>query len=112
MGEDKLPTHRTASGGIDADTATLDVDHCFDGWDGLAVLRDRSFEIRLASSLAHLVVFTTPARDSIAIEPVSHVNNALALVDRGAKPHELGLAILGPGESLTAAMTIEVRRVA
>jgi aldose 1-epimerase len=111
MGEDKLPTRRVPTPGIDADCAALDVDHCFDGWDGEAVLSDGTFEIRLASNLSRLVVFTTPARDVIAIEPVSHVNNAPALVAQGADPAQLGLATLGPGESLTAEMTITVRQV-
>lgn len=112
MGEDKLPTQRVASSGIDGDSAALDVDHCFDGWSGAAILRDGIFEIRVTSNLSRLVVFTTPIRDVIAIEPVSHVNNALALVAQGADPSDLGLVTLAPGESLTADMTIEVRRLA
>lgn len=111
MGDDKLPTRRIASTGIDADCAALDVDHCFDGWDGRAVLRDGMFEIELTSNLSRLVVFTTPARDVIAIEPVSHVNNAPALVAQGADASQLGLATLAAGESLTAEMTISVRHV-
>ena len=52
------------------------------------------------------------ARDFIAIEPVSHVNNAMNLVDGGADPAELGLAILQPGESTSARMAIEMERAA
>ena len=44
MGEDKLPTGRTASAGIDADCAAVDVDHCYDGWDGVVRLRDGRLE--------------------------------------------------------------------
>ena len=40
MGDDKLPTRRVANSGIDADIASLDVDHCFDGWDGMARVWD------------------------------------------------------------------------
>jgi aldose 1-epimerase len=112
MGDDKLPTRRVPSTGIDAECATLDIDHCFDGWDGAAVLRDGAFEVRLTSNLSRLVVFTTPMRDVIAIEPVSHVNNAPALVAQGADASQLGLATLEPGGSLTAEMTITVRRFA
>jgi aldose 1-epimerase len=112
MDADKLPTQRVPSLGIAAEVARLDIDHCFDGWGGLAVLRDGRFEIRLSSNLSRLVVFTTPARDSIAIEPVSHVNNALALVAQGAHASELGLVTLGPGESLTAEMTLALERLA
>lgn len=111
MGADKLPTQRTPSLGIHAEVGRLDIDHCFDGWDGTAVLRDGQFEIRLSSSLSRLVVFTTPARDSIAIEPVSHVNNALALAAQGADAAQLGLVTLAPGESLSAEMTLQVERI-
>jgi aldose 1-epimerase len=111
MGEDKLPTRRVAHSGIDADIASLDVDHCFDGWDGVARLRDAVFEIRVRSNLTRVVVFTTPARDHIAIEPVTHVNNAMALAREG-DPQALGLVTLRPGESLSAQMTIEVERSA
>jgi aldose 1-epimerase len=112
MSEDKLPTRRLPSSGIEADCAVLDVDHCFEGWSGNAVLADAAFRIRVSSNLSRLVVFTTPVRNVIAIEPVSHVNNAMALVAQGMSAHELGLASLEPGESLTASMTIAVERVA
>jgi aldose 1-epimerase len=108
--KDKLPTGRAESPGIDADCGALDVDHCFDGWEHRATLRDAMFEIRVASNLTRLVVFTTPARDDIAIEPVSHVNDAASLIAQGADPAQLGLVILAPGASLSAQMTIEVER--
>jgi aldose 1-epimerase len=112
MGEDKLPTRRLPSSGIEADCAVLDVDHCFDGWSGTAVVADASFRIRLSSNLSRLVVFTNPARDVIAIEPVSHVNNAMALAAQGMAADELGLATLEAGKSLTASMSIAVERLA
>jgi aldose 1-epimerase len=111
MGADKLPTRRVPAQGIDADCATLEVDHCYDGWGGVALLQDEALRVKLGSNLSRLVVFTQPARDSIAIEPVSHVNNAVSLVHAGADAAELGLAVLQPGESISAQMTIEVERV-
>jgi len=78
----------------------------------LELLRDGVFEIRLTSNLSRLVVFTTPAREVIALEPVSHVNNAPALVAQGVDAAQLGLVTLAPGASLTAEMTIEVERAA
>jgi aldose 1-epimerase len=110
-GPDKLPTVRRPSNGLDAACAFLDVDHCFDGWSGIVHLRDELLHTRMTSSLRRLVVFTNDARDSVAIEPVSHVNNAMALVDRGAAPAELGVAILQPGESISAQMAIAVESV-
>lgn len=111
MGSDKLPTRRVAAQGLDADCASLDVDHCYDGWNGVVQLRDDLLHVRLSSNLRRLVVFTNGARDSIAIEPVSHVNNAVSLVHAGADAAQLGLAVLQPGESISAQMTIEVESV-
>lgn len=108
MGADNLPTHRTASEGIDADCAGLAVDHCFDGWHGEVLLRDAAMTVRITSSLDHLVVFTNATRDFVAVEPVSHVNNALDMAGADV-PHmrQLGVCILQPGESLSASMRIE-----
>jgi aldose 1-epimerase len=110
MGPDKLPTERRTTSGLDAECEGLDVDHCFDGWSGLAVLRDDVLLVRLSSSLRRVVVFTNATRDSVAIEPVSHVNNALNLAAGGVDPAQLGLVTLQPGESFSAEMTIEVEK--
>jgi aldose 1-epimerase len=111
MGPDKLPTQRRASRGLDSDCAFLDMDHCFDGWTGSVQLRDRLLRTRLTSGLTRLVVLTSETRDFVAIEPVSHVNNAVNLIHAGADAAQLGLVTLQPGESLSAQMTIEVERV-
>lgn len=112
MGADKLPTTRAPSAGVDAPCAQLDVDHCYEGWDGQAELRDGVLCVRLTSNLRRLVAFTTPARDHLAIEPVSHVNNAMQLYAAGAPAAELGLVVLQPGESMMAQMAIDVERIA
>ena len=112
MGADQLPTHRTSSRGLDGDCAALDVDHCFDGWDGMVDLHDAVLHTRLSSNLDRLVVFTNEQRDFVAVEPVSHVNNAINMAH--ATPvvgPDLGVRILQPGESMTARMRIEVERV-
>ena len=111
MGPDKLPTTRRPAHGLDADCAQLEVDHCFDGWNGVVQLRDELLSTRIHSNLRRLVVFTNARRESIAIEPVSHVNNAINLVAAGADAGELGLHTLQPGETLTAQMSIAVERV-
>jgi aldose 1-epimerase len=110
MGPDKLPTVRSPSPGLDADCAGLEVDHCFDGWDGVATLRDELLRVTVRSSMRRLVVFTNASRDVVAIEPVSHVNNAINLVAAGADGEALGLRTLQPGETLTAEMSIAVER--
>lgn len=108
MGPDKLPTHRAAVQGLDADCEALDVDHCFDGWDGVVELSDPVMRVRLRSELTRLVVFTNDTRPFVAIEPVSHVNNALHLFASGVTAEELGLHVLQPGESMVAQVAIEV----
>jgi aldose 1-epimerase len=112
MGADKLPTHRSVSAGLDCECAALDVDHCFDGWSGEVELRDPVLYTRLSSSLRRLVVFTEPWRDFVAIEPVSHVNNALnmAAAGVGGSLQDLGVQLLEPGHSMTASMRITVAR--
>jgi aldose 1-epimerase len=110
MGNDKLPTQRNAATGLDTDCAFLDVDHCFDGWSGAVQLSDELLRTRITSTLRRLVVFTNDARDFVAIEPVSHVNNAVNLVAAGADAAALGLVILQPGESMSAQMAIEVEK--
>lgn len=111
MGADKLPTERRPSRGLDADCASLDVDHCFDGWTGVVHLRDERLHVQVRSNLTRLVVFTNDTRDFVAIEPVSHVNNAANLVAAGARPEDLGLVVLPPGASMTAEMEIEAQSV-
>ncbi|NML42392.1 aldose 1-epimerase [Ramlibacter sp. G-1-2-2] len=112
MGPDKLPTTRAPSTGIAADCAQLDVDHCYDGWDGQAELRDGMLRVRLESNLQRLVAFTNAAREYVAVEPVSHVNNAVHLYASGAAATELGLVVLQPGESMMAQLAITVERAA
>ncbi|MEJ5992116.1 aldose 1-epimerase [Ramlibacter sp. PS3R-8] len=111
MGADKLPVGRSASQGIDADCAGVDVDHCYDGWDGIVRLRDDVLHVNVRSGLTRLVVFTNPSREFVAVEPVSHVNNAVQLVASGSAAADLGLATLQPGETMMAQMSIEVEAV-
>ncbi|MFZ2306455.1 MAG: aldose 1-epimerase [Rhodoferax sp.] len=111
MGEDKLPTRRSASGGLDVDCSALEVDHCFDGWNGVLELRDAVLHTTLTSSLRRLVLFTTPTRDTLAIEPVSHVNNAMnRIAQPGASADDLGVVILQPGQTFSCEMRIAVER--
>lgn len=111
MGEDKLPMGRSASRGIDADCATVDVDHSYDGWDGEVRLRDDLMQVSVRSGLTRLVVFPNASRDVVAIERVSHVSNAVQPVASGARAEDLGLATLQPGGTMMAQITIEAEAV-
>jgi aldose 1-epimerase len=102
-----LPVRAIAQPGIDADVAHLEFDHCFDGWRGPARIRDEKLSLSLSSSLERVVVYTPPHDPFFAVEPVSHVNNAINMAD----PARHGLVGLAPGESITAWMQLQVARV-
>ncbi|OYQ42136.1 hypothetical protein CHU94_03855 [Rhodoferax sp. TH121] len=111
MGSDKLPTHRVAHPGLQQSVESLTVDHCFDGWGGVLTLQDAVLRVRVSSALSRLVVYTHPERDNIAVEPVSHVNNALnRMAQTGARAEDLGVVILQPGQSFSCEMRIDVER--
>lgn len=103
----ELPTRRVAQPGIDADIAHLDFDHCFEGWPGMARLRDEKFALTLRSSLPYLVVYTPPLKDIYCVEPVSHVSNAVHMADPAAH----GWHTLQAGESLEATFRLDVTPV-
>lgn len=105
---DHLPLRRTPSPGLDAEAATLALDDCFDGWDGLVRWRARGHEVRLRSGLSRLVVAAGVGEDALVLHPASHVPNAVHLYAAGAPVADLGLALLQPGESLLAQLRIEV----
>ncbi|MBX9817888.1 MAG: aldose 1-epimerase [Burkholderiaceae bacterium] len=111
MGSDKLPTHRESHPGLHQTVESLTVDHCFDGWGGVLTLQDAVLRVRVSSALSRLVVYTHPERDNIAVEPVSHVNNALNLMAQtGARAEDLGVVILQAGQTYSCEMRIDVER--
>lgn len=113
MGDDQLPTDLIHQTGLQTDTGALTIDHCFEGWDGVATLRDPWLQVRMQSSLTRLVVFTVPGREVIAIEPVSHVNNALSHKPPGGKsPQELGVVVVPPGQTYACSLLLEIQRTA
>ena len=104
--ESKLPVRPVAQTTLDADVAVLDLDNCFDGWSGPARIRDERLSLRLTSSLNHAVVYTPRERDFFCVEPVSHVNNALA----SDEPKSRGILALGSGETARAWMQLDIAR--
>ena len=104
MDADKLPTSLAPSTGLDRACAGLQIDNCFEDWARLADLHDSTLHVRVESDLKRLVVYTTPDKDLIAVEPVSHANNAMNQPNAQA----LGVKILHAGETWQAAMTIQV----
>ena len=78
------------------------VDNCFAGWDGTARIAYTQEKIALSIEadplFGHLVVYVPTGRDFFAIEPVSHMNDAISRPD----PSRHGLKVLRPGERLSA----------
>ena len=100
----ELPTSRVAQAGFDDAVAQLDVDHCFEGWPGLARWQDEALAVTLRADLPYLVIFTPPDKPFFCVEPVSHVNNALNMAD----PLARGVCALAPGEAMEASFTLQV----
>jgi aldose 1-epimerase len=77
------------------------LDHCFKGWDGKARIHYEEDRVGLSIEadpvFGHLVVYVPSGRDFFAVEPVSHMNNAINRLD--AVDH--GLHFLAPGARLT-----------
>lgn len=63
--------------------------------------------MQASEALDHLVVFTPAGMDFFAVEPVSHVNNALCMED----PVANGVCALAPGETMRVSCTIAISRV-
>lgn len=100
----KLPTQLVPQPGVDADLSHLEYDHCFEGWSGPARIRDERFALTLRSSLSRLVIYTPPGEDYFAVEPVSHVTNAI----NQPAPSALGLVTLQPGQTHHAWMQLDI----
>ncbi|MFY7857869.1 MAG: aldose 1-epimerase [Rubrivivax sp.] len=100
-----LPTRLSPHAGVDGDVAHLAFDHCFEGWQGPARIRDERLSLRLTSSLPRLVVYTPETRPYYCVEPVGHVPNAIHMSD----PVAHGLQELAPGARAEATMTLEVQ---
>ena len=107
MSGEKLPTHLQPSKGITQDCAGLAIDNCFEGWNGQVALRDEAMHVAIHSDMRRLVVFTNHEKDFVAIEPVSHANNAMNM----GNPKESaarGVVTLEPGQSWQVSMQIAV----
>ena len=110
MGPDNLPLGLEAHPGLDQDVAALSVDPCFEGWNGVLEWKDPLLTVQVQSDLRRLVVFTRPELDCIAIEPVSHANNAFKrLADAPAPTDALGVQLLRPQQTFSAHMRIAVQ---
>jgi aldose 1-epimerase len=107
MSGEKLPTDLLESKGLNEMCSALNVDNCFEGWNGRATLCDELMRVQIESDMRRLVVFTAPEKEFVAIEPVSHANNAM----NAGNPKESagrGVVTLEPGQSWQVSMRIAV----
>ena len=108
-----LPTRETGVGGSTlfappraiGDTT---LDNVFTGWDGQATIAwpDSRLQATIEADrmLDHLVVYVPPARDYLAVEPVTHITDAFNRSGGGAT--RTGSRMLAPGEARSCTMRI------
>lgn len=89
------------------------LDNCFEGWGGQARVfwPQSGLELHMDAGpgLSHLVVFTPPQpQDFIAVEPVSHLNNAI----NTPSPEAHGIVLLAGGEQIERRLRMNVRQLA
>ena len=110
---ERLPVSHEAVAGdmsLRAPTAleSLDLDHCFTGWAGDAIIAwpETGLSLRLTASrlLRFLVLWTPKGSDFFCIEPVSHMIDAF---NWRHTAHDTGTIALEPGQSADAAMVLE-----
>lgn len=110
---ERLPvSHEIVSGEMSLRTPTvlngLDLDHCFTGWDGDAIIAwpEKGLSLRLTASklLRFLVLWTPEGTDFFCVEPVSHMIDAFNWCHTA---HDTGTIALEPGRSAEAAMVLE-----
>lgn len=113
-GDDGLPCEQVMpSGPFDfsngASVEHADIDHCFTGWNGVAIIawpgRPQALGITASRELSSAVVYIRRELDAFCFEPVAHVNNAL---NRGDP--ESAMPVIAPGESFEAGIRFRAIR--
>lgn len=109
MDADHLPAdHVEVAGQLDFSTpqplANVEVDHCFAGWSGRASIQQDDHVLHLRAAGTPAAVLMRPGREAFfALEPVSHLNNALQFEPaRQIAP----MQDIAPGEGLSIAMRL------
>lgn len=114
VGDDGLPCELvTPAGPFDfskgAAVENADIDHCFTGWNGLAIIawphRPQALGITASRDLPNAVVYARSELDAFCFEPVAHINNALNRSDR-----ETAMPVIAPGASFEASIRFRAIR--
>lgn len=107
----RLPAEWDASAGLAVDDIPA-VDHCFEAWGGLAEIAYEARDLRISMAadpvFSKLQVFRADDKSFFAVEPVSHMVDA---VNRRDIVTDHGLAILSPGETLRGTITLGIGRL-
>jgi aldose 1-epimerase len=117
----RVPLMHPLRAGVDL--AEINYDNCFFGFDGAARVewpeRDLAVNLRADPALSHLVLYTPPDRRFFAVEPVSHMTDALNRsslcsneVPVCGVDHATGLRVLAPGMRLSVRMQLLPERLA
>lgn len=110
----RIPTHRTNvppawDHGTAKPVGPVYIDNGFAGWDGHAELDYPDLGYRLSidagEPFRHTVVFIPEGQPFFAVEPVSHMNDA---INRMATEPDHGLVVLQPGERLEGRIVYSV----
>lgn len=113
-GDDGLPSEQVMpSGAFDfsagAPTENLDIDHCFTGWNGVAIIawphKPQALGITASRELSNAVLYIRRELDAFCFEPVAHINNALNRDDPGS-----AMPVIAPGESFEASLRFRAIR--
>jgi len=108
VGDDGLPREPVpVSGRFDfaagASVERSDLDHCFTGWNGRAVIvwPEKPFALDIAASppLSAAVVYSRAGAEGFCFEPVPHLNNALNMAGR-----EPAMPVMAPGAAFSCSI--------
>jgi aldose 1-epimerase len=114
VGDDGLPCELVKPAGPfdfskGAAVENADIDHCFTGWNGVAIIawpeRPQALGITASRELSSAVVYMRRELDAFCFEPVAHINNALNRGDR-----ESAMPVIAPGESFESSIRFRAIR--
>jgi aldose 1-epimerase len=95
------------SQGVSVENA--DIDHCFTGWNGVAIIawpdKEQALGITASRELSSAVVYIRRELEAFCFEPVPHINNAL-----NRSGPESAMPVIAPGESFEASIRFRAIR--
>jgi aldose 1-epimerase len=113
-GDDGLPRELVQPGGQfdfskGSAVENADIDHCFTGWNGLAIIawpdKAQALAITASRELSSAVVYIRRELDAFCFEPVAHINNAINRSDPDS-----AMPVIAPGESFEASIRFRAIR--